>query len=267
LRENWIGRSARSTFGKLLDHWPGHLTITVLNQGNVPSGLVTVTDSVPPGLAVGAISHDGEAADDATVVWELELEPGESIDLTFEVTVSDITLRPYLNVAEITGDGADDYSSETETVVDEDSVPGDEDSNDEDNEDITEAGEGDDDGYDDEDVAVLDSPVVYDLALDKRLLADQRYALGDVVLYEIDVTNEGNVPSGAFSVTDTLPDGMELASASHGGTATGQVVTWTGLGSLDPLGTVTLTVGARLTDVTGDSYVNVAEVSDDSAED
>ncbi len=242
-------------------------TITIENQSNVPSGVITVTDTVPPGLEVGAISDGGVLADDGTTVtWELELAVGETAVRTFDVTVADITLRPYTNVAEITEDGADGYSTPEETITDVDSVPGDEEDSDVDNADIDEAGDGDDEGFDDEDVALLDSPVIYDLALVKRLLPDQRYRLGDVVDYEIEVTNEGNVPSGPYSVTDTLPAGMELASASHGGAAAGQVVTWTDLESLDPGDSVVLTVGARLADVTRDSYVNVAEVSDDSAE-
>lgn len=63
-----------------------------------------------------------------------------------------------------------------------------------------------------------------------------------------------------------LPAGPTFVTASGGGTATGQIVTWIELASLLPGASVTLTVDARLTDVARDAYVNVAEVVDDSAD-
>src|SRR5690606_29818076 len=109
-------------------------------------------------------------------------------------------------------------------------------------------------------------PVTYDLALEKRLLPDQSYGQGSVVRYEVEVTNEGNVPSATFSVADVLPTGMSFDSGSHGATATGSVVTSPDLASLDPGDSVILAVDARLDDVTQASYVNLAQVTVDSAD-
>ena len=145
-------------------------------------------------------------------------------------------------------------------------MPGDAETNDVDTTDIDQAGVGDDAGFDDEDIASVTTTVVYDLSLVKRLPDGQRFHLGDVVRYEIEVTNQGNVPSGAYSVNDTLPTGLEFASASSGGTAAGQTVTWTDLPSLAPGAGATLTVEAHLTDVDQSSYLNTAQISDDSAE-
>ena len=243
-------------------------TVTVLNQGNVPSGPVTVTDDVPAGLTALEASNSGTIADDgATVTWtDLSLDPGEQIELTLSVSIADITKRPFRNFAEITEDGADGYSTPDETVTDVDSVPGDDETSDVDNTTIDESGTGDDVGFDDEDIAVLDSPVSYDLALVKRLLPGQRYKLGDVVRYEIEVTNEGNVPSLQYSVSDTLPAGMAFVEGSNGARAVGQDVIWTDLESLEPGASAVLTVSARLTDVGRPSYVNTAQVTDDGAD-
>ena len=46
-----------------------------------------------------------------------------AIDQPWGVTINDITLRPYRNIAEITADSAGDYSTLSTTVTDVDSTP------------------------------------------------------------------------------------------------------------------------------------------------
>jgi uncharacterized repeat protein (TIGR01451 family) len=241
--------------------------VSVLNQGNVPSGEFTVVDLVPAGLAAESAGQGGVVSvDGSEVTWTVaDLAPGASVDLTLRTRITDLTRRPFVNVAEIVADGASSYSNETETVTDVDSVPGDEATSDVDNTDVSQAGLGADAGFDDEDVAVLDVPVSYDLALVKRLPPGQRLRLGDVVTFEIDVMNQGNVPSGAYSVQDVLPAGMSAVSASDGGVVTPTSVAWNDLASLDPGMVRTMSIVARLDDVTMSSYVNRAEIMADSA--
>jgi uncharacterized repeat protein (TIGR01451 family) len=227
-----------------------------------------VVDDVPTGLAATHISHAGVlSGDGARITWTLaDLAVGASVELTFDVTISDLTKRPFVNVAGIATDSAGTYSTDSDLVVDEDSVPGDDPTSDADNTEIAQAGGTGDVGFDDEDIAVLDSPVTYDLAIDKRLLPDQRYKLGDPVRYEVTVTNQGNVPSGLYSFTDTIPPGMAFVAASHGGAAVGAIVTWADRPSLNPGESATVTVDAKLTDVNLASYRNWVEITDDSAE-
>lgn len=239
-------------------------TVIVRNQGNVPSGPFTVTDTLPDGLTAGAISDGGSLAGN-TITWTLELAPGDTKDLTIAVTVSDITKRPFRNVAEITDDSSELYSIDGDEVVDQDSVPGDEPSNEADNGSIDDAGIGDDGMFDDEDPAVLNADVRYDLDLIKRLPAGQRFRQGDTVRFEIVVANQGNVPSGAYTVQDVLPSGLGFVSASDGGTASGSTVTWANLPSLAPGASVVLSVDVRMDDVTQPAYVNVAEITADSS--
>ena len=184
---------------------------------------------------------------------------------TFSATIEDLTTRPWTASAEIVADSAAAYSSQDTTVTDRDSVPADEATTEVDDLSIDQAGLAADEGFDDEDIAPLDSPVTYDLAIDKTLLPDQSYVLGDEVSYEVEVTNQSNVPSGPYSFTDTIPPGMAFASASDGGTASGQVVTWADRPSLDPGASATVTVTATLTDVTLGSYRNWVQITADSA--
>ena len=239
-------------------------TVTVQNQGNVPSGPITVTDVVPPGLTVGAISDGGTLAG-STITWNLDLDVGETSDLTVAVTISDLTERPYVNSAEIATDSAAGYSTVDDIVADADSVPADEATNSVDNAAINEAGVGGDADFDDEDIASLDVPIVYDLALVKRLPGGQNYKQGNIVRFEIVVRNQGNVPSGPYSVHDDIPAGMTFTTATNGGSAAGDTVRWIDLPSLAPGATLVLSVDVRMDDVERPAYVNVAEIDTDSA--
>jgi uncharacterized repeat protein (TIGR01451 family)/LPXTG-motif cell wall-anchored protein len=239
-------------------------TVTVFNHGNVPSGAVTVTDALPAGLAVGAMSDGGTLSPDlTTITWNLAgLDVGATKDLTVTVTVADFNLRPFRNVAEITSDSAAQYG---EDVTDIDSTPGDSATSDADNGSIGDAGGAGDDGFDDEDPAVLAGDVRYDLALVKTLAPGQDYGSGSPIDFTIAVANQGNVASGPYSVQDALPAGMSFVAASDGGSAAGGVVTWADLPSLAPGETASLTVTARLDDPTMNAYVNTAEVTSDGS--
>jgi uncharacterized repeat protein (TIGR01451 family)/LPXTG-motif cell wall-anchored protein len=242
-------------------------TVTVFNHGNVPSGPVTVTDTLPAGLAVGTISDGGTlASDQTTITWQLaDLAIGATKDLTVTVTVADFGMRPFRNVAEITADSAAQYSIDGDEVTDIDSTPGDPETSAVDNGSIGGAGVGDDEGFDDEDPAVLSGDIRYDLALVKTVVPGQSHAVGSPIAFKIIVANQGNVASGPYSVQDALPAGMSFVSASDSGTAAGGLVTWTDLPSLGAGGMATLTVTARLDDPTLSAYVNTAEITADGS--
>jgi uncharacterized repeat protein (TIGR01451 family) len=243
-------------------------TITVANQGNVPSGDYTVTDTLPPGVTLQLTSGGGTLTPDGTrVVWHLpSIEPAAITSVTLRVIVSDITKRPFINSAEITTDSAASYSLPAGPVLtDIDSTPGDAATSTVDNTMIGEAGLGSDAGFDDEDVARFDVPMFYDLSLVKALDPGQTFHLGDTLGYTITISNQGNVPSGLYSVQDALPDGLTFVSASNGATAVGNLVTWTNLPSLNPGAAMTVSIRARLDDVNESSYTNIAEIVADGS--
>ncbi|HRE01546.1 MAG TPA: hypothetical protein PLV68_09610, partial [Ilumatobacteraceae bacterium] len=118
---------------------------------------------------------------------------------------------------------------------------------------------------DDNDYEDIDIDVVYDLALVKVVTNVSPVRSTDTVTWAIRVRNQGNVASGAYSVTDTLPTGMVFATASNGGVASGQVVRWTDLPSLAPGEEVTLSVTTTIGTIHTGDYRNWAEISADSA--
>ena len=243
-------------------------TLTIANQGNVPSGGYAVTDTLPVGMSVVSASDGGTVAGDGrSVVWALpSLLPGGTATVTLTTRVTDVTKRPFRNAAEITADGAAAYTVPAGTTIrDVDSLPGDAATSPVDVTTMEQSGAGGDAGYDDEDIAVVDVPVVYDLDLVKRLADGQSFKRGSVIRYEITVSNQGNVPSGPYTVVDDLPTGLTFVDASHGGVVTGQRVTWTDLTSLLPGERAVVTVEARLDDLTQTSYVNVASIAKDGS--
>jgi uncharacterized repeat protein (TIGR01451 family) len=191
---------------------------------------LTVTDHVPDGLAV-ADAGGGTIAGGATITWTIaDLAAGDTTTRTFTAMIADITKRPFRNIAEISSDSANSYSSPTETIHDIDSIPDADVANDGDygsvmaagaidNHLVLEAGAGADDpingGEDDADIADVDVPVTYDLALIKTGPAS--IANDGTALFSITIQNQGNVPSGAYSVTDVVPAGMTAVATSSGG--------------------------------------------------
>ena len=242
-------------------------TITVVNQGNVPSGVYTVTDSLPPGTTLVSASDGGLANGATTMVsWDLpSLAVGESRSLTLVLRPTDLTRAPYRNVADISADSSSAYSTLADPVADADSVPGDPATSAADNLAVADAGVGGDTGFDDEDVAIVAVPVVYDLALVKNVVPGQNYRQGSVIAYEIQVKNQGNVPSNRYSVQDVIPAGMTFVAAAGGGSFVAGTVFWTDLPSLAPGQVVTLAVQLRLDVVTLTQYRNVAEITRDGS--
>ncbi len=268
-------------------------TITVANQGNVPSGEFTVLDKLPVGLTyvscagpVGVTCEssmwtiDPDQPPHVEVEWTIaDLAAGETLELTLVTEITDGTYRQFRNWAEISTDSSAEYDTIDEEVADADSDPdtdtgedreqggtGTDPNDDVDNHNDIELDEpaGDED---DNDIEDIDIEVEYDLALAKVVTNVSPVQPSDIVTWEIRVRNQGDVPSGVFDVTDTIPSGMTFSSASDGGTAAGQVVTWTDLGSLEPGEEITLSVSVTITDVRGDDYRNWAEISADSATD
>ena len=107
----------------------------------------------------------------------------------------------------------------------------------------------------------------YDLALAKVL---RGYASEtSIATYDITVRSQGSEPSGAFTVTDDLPAGLSFVSATAGGTASGQTVTWSIPASeqLAADASTTLILTARVDDPSAAPFINTAEISSDSGDD
>ena len=118
---------------------------------------------------------------------------------------------------------------------------------------------------DDHDVASVAVDIDYDLALVKKVLDGQSYKVGNPIVFNITVMNQGNVDSGPITVIDDLPTGISFLSADHGGQHASQRVSWD-LDNLAPNEIIVLAVSARMVNASLTSYVNRAEIAADSAD-
>jgi len=201
---------------------------------------------------------DGGTEIGGTVTWDLaeSLQPGQSRTLTLTLEVVDFTQRSYTNFTQISDDSAGDYGIDPTTGVDEedsDSDPNNDDSSD------PGAGPGTDNtgDEDDEDSAPLDFDINYDLAIEKTRTSAAVATPGSPnVTYDIVITNQGDVESFAFQVSDVIPGGMTYVGSSDGGSEAGGVVTWNLAESLQPGDSRTITLELQIVDFTLRSYTN-----------
>ena len=255
-------------------------TIRVQNQGNVASGVYSITDRIPGGMSFVSCTGATACSDAAGVVTYTmpNLAVGQFVDVTLVTKVDDMNKQPFRNWAEISADsGADDDSTpDINTGTDtgygpamgatdnggaNDLYVGITDLN-------SLATDGPTTGFideDDQDDAIVSGAVQYDMALIKTVNTPSVVRGGEVT-WTITVKNQGNVDSGAYSVTDTIPGGMSYVSSSPLGSHAAGIVTWTNLANLKPGSTTTLTVTTKADDLSKRPFRNWAEISADGAD-
>ncbi|MEM7132888.1 MAG: SdrD B-like domain-containing protein [Chloroflexota bacterium] len=263
--------------------------IKVLNQGNVPSGAITVRDLIPAGMSYRGASASAAVADldiigvNGSVFTTImtDLAPSGMGYITLTLRVDDVTQAPFRNWAEISTDSGDDVDSDPADNNGNDSGPGDGGTGGDpvvNHNDINHNAPNDDRNVDedDSDFEDVDVNITYDLALVKDLAPGQgsTVQLGEEVNYVIKVLNQGNVPSGAFTIRDQIPTGMSYMRASVTAPVSdldivgvnGSVFT-TVMTDLVPSGTGYITLTLRVDDVTQAPFRNWAEISTDSGDD
>jgi len=179
-------------------------SIVVTNQGTVPSNDYVVSDYIPAGMSFVAAS-DGGVESNGIVTWSTlpSIAPGLVQVVTLSLRMEDASLEGnYRNFAEISDDSAADFG-----VTDEDSTPDNDPDNDpviNHNDPASDTVAGDEDDHDFEEITPIRPPSLYDLALIKTIAAGEPTSLatGDQVTYNITITNQGDVPSNAYEVTD-----------------------------------------------------------------
>jgi len=190
--------------------------ITVYNQGCIPATNITIADLIPAGLLYVAGSNSGwmGAAPIVTYTITDTLEKGESVVIPLKLVLTNTGggNDNYTNIAEIS------MAQDTTGMIplDADSTPDTDFSDDEGGEpngptDNQTDGNGTDD-EDDHDPAIID---IFDLALNKTTTDIGPFKYGDLITFDIEVTNQGNVPSTNIEVTDIIPCGYKYVQANN----------------------------------------------------
>lgn len=239
---------------------PGAADFTVINHGGSPLSPATVTAVIPAGFSVTDLAPIGYACSDAA---------GDSAPIAGPVTLSCVTQKPDGTVRNLSLDAPDTLS--IPVLVDEDatgpscidaSVTGTLYDPDLTNNDTSFC------------AAVADSTLPL-ITLDKTDNTTS-VTVGEQTTYSLTVASHLSSEAVAGAVlTDTLPAGETFVSASDGGTASGQTVTWN-LAELNPTGApsadgsdttggsgaaITVTVTVQIDDGTQDTLFNTASVS------
>ena len=248
-------------------------TITVQNQGDVPSGVFSVADQAPFGTSVIAASDNLVTpvtdANGLTVWTDLpSLAPGETTTLDIALLIEDATQAPFTNFSEIISDDAARFGIDPSTGLvqaDEDSEPDDNVGIDGDgptgfqlpndfiNEDFVLADDDLADDEDDHDIEEVDVEI-FDLALTKTMApgSPESFFPGETVTFVVTVFNQGTVPAANVIVEDYVPAGL----TPNGFDPTAIVVP----GVIPVDGSVDVELDFTVTgDVTGE-IVNVAEI-------
>ena len=186
-------------------------TFEVFNQGDVVAQNVVVHDRLPEGLKVDAsVNSTWSVIEDRIMAFEIpgQIEAGQSYSFTLQATVDEDFLgQTFVNTAEIVyaendkGDLGRDFDSRADERDDNDAggeVEGATDNMIDDNGDADE---------DDHDPAILrsDEPamLMHDVALSKS--TQTKFLMGDTVVFELTVHNEGQYTFGEVKVIDYLP--------------------------------------------------------------
>jgi uncharacterized repeat protein (TIGR01451 family) len=240
--------------------------ISVLNQGTIDATTFTVMDHLPAGFVL----NDGAWNDNLDGTASLTAGPvaaGRVAELRITLTYVGTASGDFVNWAEISADDGNDIDSLPDPLVGNDNQPagpGASTDGEVDNS-ADPAGDPDEDDHDPAGVTVE----VHDLALTKTYVSDS-FGLPDdgivqngaQVTFEIEVTNQGTVDAGTFTVTDHIPVGFVLDDGAwtdnNDGTASIDVA------ALAVGESVTQTITLRADAAVDGAAVNIAEISADS---
>ncbi|MBL0100667.1 MAG: DUF11 domain-containing protein [Saprospiraceae bacterium] len=259
------------------DHDPAGIvkfTYEVFNQGSIQASGIDLVDYIPCGFKYVAASNDplgwsyNATTKNASVTLPGSLVPGASqtIDIFLQVQPCIPTSgNAWTNIAEITGGDSDDPSEPpTDIDSDPDTDPNNDPGGDPDgpNDDVVTEdpnlpGNDDEDDHDPERIEVVD------LALRKVMVSAGPFEYGDIVDFDIQIFNQGNVIMRDIEVVDYIPQGFTYDPAIN--------AIWQGTypqvftivpGPLAPQASTTVRIKLKLVQTAGGSgvYTNGAEI-------
>ncbi|RKN10771.1 DUF11 domain-containing protein [Aquimarina sp. BL5] len=234
-------------------------SLAITNAGPDVATNVSIEDVLPIGYSIVAGSIDNAGvynAGSTTIDWDIATVPLTGITLTYQVTVNAPTgaAGEYTNLAQITG--SDQFDPDSDPTTDE-----------------TVDDNGDGIADDDEDTETV-VPAQADLEISKGVQNAGTVLppnVGDIITFEITLTNNGPSEATGVEIQDLVPDGYAIVGGTidNGGIATGNQIDWTTLTIPDPTALpagsniITLTYDVQVLAPTGiaGEYNNVAEVT------
>jgi len=267
--------------------------ITVMNQGNEFADNIEVIDYFPSCFTLNDVAWMDNGNSTASVTLSVAngglstaLAPGQSIVVPITLQVGACTSQVQINYAEISGATDEDGNPESDVDSTPDTTNGN-DAGGEENTDSDDATDGDgtgnaddtdattdEDDHDPEDVIV--EVAIWDLALLKTLTLGQSnpVSVGDVVSFDIQITNQGTEVADNIQITDYMPTCMSLTDAdwtnNMDGTASIDLSVANGglpAGGLAPAQSVVVDIVFTVDACASGVITNWAEISDFTDED
>lgn len=227
-------------------------SITISNDGSIPSSTMQFTDTPPAGLTFSSdnSASNAEITSIGAGVYEVtNLGVGDTETLEISYTISATASGTLTNNAEITADDGNDEDSDPDSDSNTDDL-----------------GDGVED--DDEDDAAI-SLSEYDLAIDQVVTSSGPYGPGSTVTIDVTVTNEGQAPSSTMQFTAFPPAGFMFVSDDSGSN-----VEITSLGggvyevtNLAPGDTETVELTYTITPTASGPLTHVSEITTDDGND
>ncbi len=189
---------------------PGEMIIfeiTVNNNGTIPATGISVTDILPmSGYDLESISNVQPVAQvvDNVLIWTInEIMPDDEVTLSFDIMVTPDG-GDYKNIAQVT----------SANEPDSDSTPNNDD------------GDQSEDDEDNAMVTVILSNEIIDIEVQKDV-SELVPKIGDVIIYEVLVVNNGPFDATNVKVQDVTPDGIDAMDITGPNSQENGVITWT----------------------------------------
>jgi len=227
--------------------------ITVTNQSLETASSVVITDYIPTGFVLNDTAWT-DLGSTATFDVPGSLVAGAAytapITLTYTGGVTDAIATNFAEISSAENDDGgpfDDWDSDPDNMNDETNVV----------DDVVDNTGGDEDDHDPATVNIL----VFDLALTKTLASTGPFAPGGTVIYNINITNQGDVAAQNISLVDYIPAGLTLVTTGGWSEPVAGTASNVYVGPLMPMMSDTVQISFTIDSGASGMITNFAEIA------